>query len=120
MDTENHVALLPIIDGLVNGYYISQRHRDTLANCVGKEYVRRHTHKPTDQLKLPTALGLMVLGIDKDDDETTLYHILPTGNYNENKDVIKPVLNPSTTHIVVVSNTTGKGPSALWKLTIAR
>lgn len=121
METEeNHIPLKDIISSLVNNYPLPSKHKDMINACYGREYVRRHTHKPKDVLSLPTAKGLLVLGVDSIDDELTVYNILPTNNFSKTIDVIKPVLNPETTHIVVIGNTTGKGPSQLWKLTIKK
>lgn len=117
---ENFIPLKKTIKALVNDYLIPGKYDDTLNRCYGREYVRRHTHKTTDVLKLPTANGLLIFGIDSEDDELTVYNVLPTGNYNQSIDVIKPMLNPYTTHIVVIGNTSGKGPSQLWKLTIKK
>lgn len=117
---ENHIPLLALVKTLINNMFLPGKHVDVLTKCYGREYVRRHTHKRTDVLKLPSANGLLVLGIDSNDDELTIYNVLPTGHYNQPMDVIKPVLNPYTTHIVVIGNTTGKGPSQLWKITISK
>lgn len=117
---ENHIPLRPLVNTLINNMYLPGKHVDMLNAAYGREYVRRHTHKRTDTLKLPSANGLLVLGIDSNDDEPTVYSVLPTNDYNHPIDVIKPVVNPFTTHIVVISNTTGKGPSQLWKLTISK
>lgn len=117
---ENEVKLKDTIERLIAGFEKPRKHSDIIDGCIGLERVTRHTHAPTDKLELCTAKGLLVFGMDSDSNEMTIYHIHPTYNYSHKKDVIKPVINLFTKSILVISNTTGKGVSKLWKINIKR
>lgn len=115
-----NVNVLDVVKRLTAGYDILPKHLDILETLSCPERVIRHNHKRTDQLRLGTANGLLVIGLDSIDNEAECYYIHPTFNYNEKKDVIGPIVTDFTKHIIVVSNTIGKTESKIWKITITK
>ena len=115
---ETHIPLNGVIKSLLAGWDLPRKQLDMIETAIGREYVVRHTYLSTDKFELPTAKGLLVLGADSEGTDLSVYNMYATDNYNEKKDVIQPVVNSHTKFIVIIGNTTGKGPSTLWKVSI--
>lgn len=116
MSNIGYVDVVTLVKTLLGGS-LAKRQEDTLTGCYCLPRVKRHTHYPTDQLKLGSANGILILSQDTLG-AVTPYKILPTNNYREQIDVIRPMMSSVVKSIVVIVGINQNGPSTVYKLNI--
>ena len=120
MSSTELVPLENVVAVITKGYWIPNNCKKIMRECRSRAQVIRQASSPKDKLELTTDKGILILGMDSNEDEIAFVSMRPTKDKTHYKDVIRPVCTPETEHIVVISNITGYGQSTIHKICIKR